>query len=658
MADEQNTGSNLFSYIGEEELKHFLDWMVRLCSKKYMPIDGVLSRAENATTADKLASPVLINGQRFDGTQDITFDEYAKKEDVIKKTDFARVGAEDNANKVVTLNSLNKIDTDFIDIQSIENSVSTMVTELDTKLNGHIQDNADAINGIMATILNDKTNLTEQIIGLISPMLTKNIDAIINFVTPRQIKSKVNISDETILPVYITNDNLTCEKFCSYPVEVLKKIRTDKTLVLNYEDLQYGKGNSNILATSDMIRVKPRDYPMIVNKSHYEDDSITRENFNQHKEAWASPKILKADGITSYCWLTKPLNSKVLEKDFSLNLYHPKHDFHYGIVIGDDVYYISDESKLTIGATMSGEENEGTEALGVFRQSPVNMVLTKEMIMDPDVPKNNGIMIAVIIDGEESLEPFDLSYSFVENDGYTVVPFKTIQFFPEIDTLGKFVPQYRCDDESEIRFCVNFFDRQTNNNVYSVWDETAKAWTEITDLSSIATSGLPIQKLNDIPPSAWDTSTGFSFIFWLHPKKAESICELGKIQISYTIPLMMEKAIYGIDYKYAYSHNKLIVGFYTSGEYLVNYPVSDSFKIEEDTNPNDSSSSKPENHDPENSESETQSPNDPGSHEPEMPSSDKPGQPSDPSEPTESENTEPENQEAPEENENTEPDTP
>ena len=582
MADEQNTGSNLFSYIGEEELKHFLDWMVRLGNKKYMPIDGVPGRAQSAATADRLSSSVSINGQMFDGTQNITFDEYAKKDDIIKKTDLSEIGSGNNGNKILVLDSKGKINNEYLDTQEFQKSIDDSVQQLSLRLDAHQQNNEESFSDVNARIYNSKTELEEQInneIGLINEDINEvsvACDNVKRLVYMSQIKASVK---EGAFPAYIELSGLDFKDHCTAPIEVLKDTGS-RTISMNFKTLGYGHyENSNIFSvSSNSIEPLTVKEALCIKESYYEDKNITEENQDQRKEIWLEPKTFTEGEKTWNIWLTRFIYPEMLEdNNFKLHLCTPESNFYYGAIVDSDVYIIKNEKlekDISLSDVPDSQENKYvTESL---KRGSANTLVTDKMIEDLNIPKGEALTILLVTSSGESLKPFDISYSHVSRSGYVAEPKMPYSYYDMASICG-FSVQSECSADSNISFAIKIFNENAEVE-YAVWDFSEKQWTN-KSLDDIKKSSPSISRFANVPPSAWESvKKPFLPIFILFPKTPDSVCKIGTSELFYNSKFGLTKASHGVDYTYSYSGNSLLLSFNKAGEYLVNFYATDTIQ--------------------------------------------------------------------------------
>lgn len=571
-----------FQYVGEDELRHFLRLSNELYDKKYLPIDGT---AKNAESADKLSYSVLINGQPFDGTQDITFEEYAKKEDVLFKTDCADAGEIYNGGKVVTLNDESKIESRFINANSVVEMATDPILHLGTGLIERVADSSKDFDQV------------------ISDEAGTSIAS--NSIYMKQIEVD---APKDKLPLIVSAGKNSFNDYCMPPIEVLKDESGIRTGFLNYSKLDYDFGGAEITLSDSSISFSTKEFPLATNKDFHSDVVITRNNSMEYEDAWTRLTPVEVNGEVTYKFYTNPITPEVLaDKTFALNLYYPSSEFCYGVLIENDLYY-NNGGILEKGATLNGENDDLTILL-TLRQGVNNVPVTREMIMNENVPKDKDLTIVLIAEEDEVLTPFDMSYSIISGSSKCIAtPGKHFDEL-NVDSIKGFSAQYNCDENSYVTFGV-LLSTDDNQQSYVIWDSENQSWKEssIEEATAITevtvteespateeseaeepeneesvidepiTELVPVwpvvEKLESVPSEAWNfEGKHFSLVYVLMPDNANSECSIHETKMTYKSKPVYKKAIHGIDYDYAYDGDDVVIAFNTSGRFLVNYPT-------------------------------------------------------------------------------------
>lgn len=574
-----------FQYVGEDELKHFLRFSNELYDKKYLPIDGTAKTAENAESADKLSYSVLINGQPFDGTQDITFEEYAKKEDVLFKTDCADAGEIYNGGKIVMLNDESEIDSKFLNANSVVEMATDPIMHLGNDLISRV-----------ANISKDFDQTIDEEAG---------ISITSDSICMKQIE--VNVP-ENKSPLIVSLEKNNFKDYCMPPMEILKDESRVKACTLNYLKLDYDFGGAEMELSENNISFAVKDFPLAVNKDFQSDVVITKENYMEHKDSWTHLTPTEVNGEVFYKFYASPLTPEALaNKTFTLNLYYPSSEFCYGVLIENDLYY-NNNGILEKGATLNGENDDLTILL-TLRQGVNNVPITREMIMNENVPKDKDLTIVLIAEEDEVLAPFDMSYSIISGINKCIAtPGK---YFDElnVDSVKGFSAQYNCDKNSYVTFGV-LLSTDDNQQSYVIWDSENQSWKEssieeataVTEVTATEESPATeeseveepkneesvidkpitelvpvwpvVEKLENVPSEAWNfEGKHFSLVYVLMPDNANSECSIYETEMTYKNKPVYKKAIHGIDYDYAYDGDDVVIAFNTSGRFLVNYPT-------------------------------------------------------------------------------------
>lgn len=537
-----------FFYVGESELKYFLRLSNELYDKKYMSLFKIPAVAKRALRADKLGHSVLINGQLFDGTQNITFDEYAKKEEVVAKINCTGDGT------VVALNSEGKIEDEYINESSIVNMAIDPVKGLGANLVDSIADNDKRFGDARIQVVNDESA------SIVSgPMHMKQTEIVVQ-------------DDET--PSLVVVEGSQINNCCAPPIEVLKDEGGSKSGTLNYLTLNYNLEDSDLEIAENSIKLSTKKIPLLIDKEHQSETlDITESNYSEYEYAWAhSDPFEVEEGFTVYRWYAKPLTPEILSNGISsIELSVPGAEAHYGVFIGNDVYYVNDD-KLVNGATLSGENDDMTAYMTIFKGSP-NLPITKEMIMDDEsIPKDKDIVIALFSAEDDILTPFSMSYRPGHKEHCIAAPDRSFDSF-NVNAIEGFVPQYDCGEENQITFAVMLIDDEGQKS-YVTWNDTNQAWDEIS-AENVASSGVSIENLSNIPSNAWKFKDNrFTLIYVLTQNNMSSACEVQETQVFYTSRPILKKAIHGIDYDYAYSDGSIVVSLNTAGRFLINYPTA------------------------------------------------------------------------------------
>ena len=547
--------SSDFTYVGEDELKYFLSLINRLGDLKYMPIDKVPEKALAAIEAGRLSKSVLINGQSFDGTQDITFDEYAKSIDVVSKKDRAVVGAEDNGNKVAVLNNDGKVDNDFIDYEYLlekvhENALKPIEDDIQAQKKQHEED---------TTALSDANKEQDA-----------DIAAIKNYIGMEQMK--VNVSKPSSVV------DIKDVKYNSYgvpPIEVLKDVSEVKTVKLNYAKLDYRSDkDANYTVKDDSIDVKPT----LVKKSlliREKFPEVDLNNYKDYPDALQEVQPFPVDGKTNLILSTCPFNAKGLSSSAKLLIKQPKGNFCCAAFVDDQTVYRIDGETLVKGYSASEpldfqniDPKILAEALEDLKKSTPNTLINTDMVRDLDSDK---VRLAFYFEEEQDYDCPDMTIDDLPKEGFILDTDTMLS--SQVSKINSITVDSTCVDSS-IRFGVKKVDG--TDFKYAVWDAEFKKWYSVDSPKEIATKGTLIEDLVKIPPASLNTDDmDFTFVFAFIPTAMDATCTLNAIEVSCVGAAVYEKAVHGTDYNYSLGKRVISMTFNTAGDYLVNYPVTD-----------------------------------------------------------------------------------
>lgn len=570
MADEQNASTDVskkqIDYIGKEELKYFLSLINELGNAKYFPIDGTPSKALSAAAADKLTKNVFINNQPFNGTQNITFDEYAKTADVLLKKDRASAENDDNKDKVVALNSKSKIDNDYLDIEYIKKVIEDApIKEVVDALDTYKKENTKTIDTIQAENENQGTDIA----------------AIKNYVAMQQ--AKIDVPKDK-LPASITIDNVDFEDFCTLPIEVLRDASKTETTSLDYAKMNYQcKQDADFTIKSDSIDVKPKlkANSLLIRDKYSEEVDLS--NYKDHPEALQKVIPMPSDGKTDYLMTTCSIDVNSLSPSAKLTLAQPKGKFYCAALVGSqDVYRISD-GNLVKGFTASApfdfehgiNPEDVSSTVAETKKGTPDTMITMDMLR---ALKSSDVKLFFCFEQEEQFDAIDMTISDLPKDGYLFDTDTMLSTqFKEIKSIASNVT---CTD-STIRFGIK---RRDENEEYLVWDTETKTWKIVAE-DEIRTKGALAEDIASIPADAWNMNNlDYSLIFVFLPATMEAVCTLGTISLSCESAFGYEKALYGTDYTYALGRRNIRMSFAKEGGYLINYPITDKLpKLERKT---------------------------------------------------------------------------
>ena len=552
----------VITYVGEEELKHFLDFINILGDKKYLKVDAPAARAISADSAVKLAKDVLINGQTFNGTQDITFDEYAQKSEVLLKTDCAQPGESGNHNKVLRLNSKGKIDSLFVDLGDIENKVDASVGQMKDDLAVQTKGLNDTVAGLSSRISN----------------CDANIQNLTSFVHLRQAKTTVR---KDILPasIVITDDDNGYAGYCLPPLEILKRVpKSESVSQVDLADL-YIAPNNDVEITEAKIVPKPRIVPLFV-KNH--SDDVTVNNYMEHEDAWALPVEVNSGGKT-YTGLVsrfiRPYGNYKFESSLETTEAIAGREHYYGIVSGDDVYYVSpDKNKFVYNNTLTEHEQVSAEMLMKGASISSNDFDLNLCIQNTPELKEKTFNITVLYTDtnvdvlKDNISPISLVLKNTETASF-VEPKRPLDFIDR-KSADAIIPSYTGEDNG-ILFGAKMFMSDSTENAYAVWDENTETWKSVADIDDIIAAKTSIDCLEKLPVSAWNMENcaiGLVFIF----TEQDSDSSINALAIRYVKAEAIYKAVHGVDYDYYYTDNNMTIIFQQDGEYLINYPATSS----------------------------------------------------------------------------------
>ncbi len=565
MADEQNTAAEenasvKFSYVGEEELAYFLSLINRLGDAKYMPIDQLIEKAQSAIEANRLSKGVLINGQLFDGTQDITFDEYAKTVDVLNKRDCAAVGAEDNASKVVVLDTNGKVNSSFIDMEGIQQQLKLdAIDELQKSLDALTKSTTDEIDALKTDAENSQTDM----------------QSVKNYVGMHQAKISVN---EATLPASVTITDVEYTKYCTPPIEVLKNIGKTKTQSMDYIEQGYSSevfDNCKVTANSINVTYKPVPVESLLIQDKAVD--VNLDNYQENPNAWINEVAMPIDGVTNYIALSRSFNPTELSKTASLSLFQPKSTYRYGVVVDSSRFYCVKDGALELVYTSSNvfgdhaDTNELIAAVKGIKSGDANALITLDMISKAE-SEATDVRIALCSDGATNATPVDIAIQDVPKNGYILEASRPLSV--SVGQIKSITPNMTVN-KSVIRFGIKRTD-ESGNYTYSVWDVNHGTWKDVPLKEDISSEGADINELLTIPEKDLNVdNANYSFVFAFQLEGKDSECQLGQIEMTYVSAFSVEKALHGTDYSYAYSKQGIYMQFMTAGDYLVNYSATD-----------------------------------------------------------------------------------
>ena len=549
------------SYIGEEELKYFLSLVNRLGDLKYMPIDKVIDKAQSAIEANRLSQTVLINGQDFDGTQNISFDEYAKAADVLNKTDCAIAGAEDNSNKVVTLNDKGKVNGDFIDYEHIVKQINEApFGEIESKIQNFEEQYQKDFQSLAATEKNQDADIA----------------TIKSYIGMRQAKTAISKNN---LPASITLKDVEFENFCTAPIEVLKDISLQKTANLDYVKLGYNgqKEFSNCTVSANKISVTPQPIstPLLIK----DDVATVNSDAMNASDNLISPEEIDIDGTKYYVTITRAFELANLSEYAELLLPQLETGYCYGLFLNDkDIYHIKDGSLVKCYTMSETPDDDSDDEVDMDFISAVKSIMTgesnKPILMSMIQALKSGTARLIVVTKDlKDIQTSKMAISDYPKDGYAIEADFSMDFIAK--EIRNIQPHYTCK-QSTIRFGLKMKSKNGSDYSYAVWDKKNNIWQPVQDKKEIATKGTLINELSSFTLEALNIADmDFSFVFVFLPEALDSVCTLDEIEMSYVDASCYEKAIHSTDYTCTYGKRSITIKLLNEGNYLINYPVSD-----------------------------------------------------------------------------------
>lgn len=546
-------------YVGKEELEYFLSLMNRLGDLKYMPADKIIEKAQSAIVANRLSQSVLINNQMFDGTQNISFDEYAKAVDVLNKTDCAVAGAEDNSNKVVTLNKNGKVNGDFIDYEYIVKQINEVPFE---QMEANLQAQKEKQEKDFATLSAENQNQST------------DIAAIKNFVGMKQAKVSVKKA-----PGKVTINDVEYESYCTPPIEVLKNFSTSKSDNLDYVKLKYrNKQGADCTIKANSISMQPKmvKKSLLIREGFPE---VNMSNYKDHPDALQKSLTFTIDGKNNYVLATTPVEISEVGQLAELSLAQPDGEFYCAVFVDDKILYrinndalekCYDASDKTLvsdnDADIDAAQAVFINAIKATKKGTANTLPTMDMLRT--LKKGN---VKIIFCTEQEFKPAcpDMTIGEMPKEGFI---FDTdVALSAQIKEIKSISAQSTCTN-GEIRFGI----RKTNTAEHAVWDASAKAWKTISSEKEIAANGTLVEDMANIPVTAWNMNNmDYVLVFAFVPLELDASCTLEAIAVSYVDAVCYEKAVHGTDYGYSLGRSSIAMTFKTAGDYLINYPATD-----------------------------------------------------------------------------------
>lgn len=547
--------SSDFTYVGEDELKYFLSLINRLGDLKYMPIDKVPEKALAAIEAGRLSKSVLINGQSFDGTQDITFDEFAKTIDVVGKKDCAVIGAEDNGNKVAVLNEDGKVDNGFINYEYILEKIRE-----------------DALKQIEDDIQAQKKQYEEDTAVFSDDNKKQDTDiaAIKNYIGMKQMRinaskpsSKVDIKD------------VKYDSYCIPPIEVLKEISEVKTANLNYVNLDYhGDKDASYTVKDNSIDVKPvRVKKSLLIREKFSE--VDLNNYKDYPDALQKTQPFPIEDKTYYILSTCPFNTKGLSSSAVLLLKQPKGKFYCAAFVDDQtVYRINGETLVKGYSAPEALDFQNidpkilAEALLDVKKSTPDTLVNTDMVREL---RSDKVRLVFCFEQEQDLDCPDMTINDLPKEGFIIDTDTMLS--SQVSKINSITAKSVCIDSS-IRFGVKKSDG--TNFKYAVWDAENGKWKGVDAPKEIGTQGTLLEDLAKIPVSSLNTEDmDFALVFAFIPTAMDATCTLNAIEVSCIGAAAYEKAVHGADYSYALGKRVISMTFEKAGKYIVNYPVTD-----------------------------------------------------------------------------------
>ena len=547
------------SYIGEEELKYFLSLVNRLGDLKYMPIDKVIDKAQSAIEANRLSKAVLINGQVFDGTQSISFDEYAKAADVLNKTDCAIAGAEDNSNKVVTLNDKGKVNGDFIDYEHIVKQINEApFEEIEGKIQAFEEQYQKDFQSLTAAEKNQNTDIA----------------TIKSYVGLKQAKVHVDKA-----PAKVNIEDVEYESYCTPPIEVLKDASEVKTTSLDYVKLGYrGEQGADFTIKNNSIDVKP----VLVKKSLLIRDNhpeVDLSNYKDHPDALQKSLVFNIDGKDNYVLATSPIDVSALSSLAELSLAQPSDKFYCAAFVNNKVLYRINDGALEkcydtadqdVVSDSDAEVNAAQAtliaAVKEAKKGTPNVMLTVDMLRTLE---SGNVKIIFCTEQEFKPDCPDMTISDLPAEGFFFDA--DVLLSSQVSRIDSIAPLVTCKNSS-IRFGI----KKSEDETYAVWDSVAGDWKTVASTKEIGTEGALVEDLAKIPVDSLNIEDmNYTLVFAFIPKAMDATCTLNAITISCIDAAFYEKAVHDTDYNYSLGRNVIAMTFKSTGDYLINYPATD-----------------------------------------------------------------------------------